>query len=170
MNYEAALEDAERYQVRDGACRIVFVGGCSGGGESLNLPADAGAERPVPLEQTIPPLPADWVSTCTGPVHGPGMGYQGQCCTHIVCRQPKDGVCPENEDGKSYGSGACGCAGEGPPITGPFAISPENEQHREAREKGPCCYVSRFISCTGRPLSIEESTRVAGVVVRSDWC
>src|SRR5687767_8080790 len=79
-------------------------------------------------EQQLPRLPASYELVCSGPIYPDtsGGGYTGQCCEHVVCRQPVDNACPEKNDGRFYGSGLCLCSGEGP--KGPFAIAVDHEK------------------------------------------
>jgi hypothetical protein len=129
---------------------------CGCGGSSLQ---NGGVSAPV--------LPKDRELTCPGP-HYPdaGGGYSGSCCEHMVCRAQPEGGCPQGNDGHTYGSGSCLCA----PIEGPFTIADDDPRFAVERQQGPCCYITTYVSCVGRPLVIAEAMRVAPVVVRGDWC
>jgi hypothetical protein len=117
-----------------------------------------------------PVLPRDRELTCPGP-HYPdaGGGYSGSCCEHVVCRAQVDGGCPQGNDGRSYGSGSCLC-GEAPAIDGPFTIADDDPRFAVERQMGPCCYLTKSVTCVGRPLQVAEGIRVAPLVVRGDWC
>ena len=156
--------------IRAGAALAGLLAGACGGSPGTAVDADLPTDA-ADAGQTIeglPPLPSN-MFVCTGEIFGPGQGYSGQCCEHLVCRQPVEGVCPTGNDGKFYGSGNCLCGGDHP-IQGPFAVDPADPITADARMAGPCCYVTNSIVCTGRPLHIDESARVAAVVGRSDWC
>lgn len=144
-----------------GAC-----GGSPGTTADASLPTDTGSAAVAVGE--LPALASN-TFVCTGQDFGNGPGYYGQCCEHLVCRQPVDGACPVDNDGRFYGSGTCTCGGEHP-TRGPYAVDPADPATADARMAGPCCYVTSSITCDGRPLHVDESVRVAAVVERSDWC
>lgn len=117
-----------------------------------------------------PVLPGDRELTCPGPHYGDaGRSYSGSCCEHVVCRARVDGGCPVGNDGQFYGSGRCLC-GATPQIDGPFTIADDDPRFAVERQAGPCCYVTKSVSCVGRPLLVADGVRVAPVVVRGDWC
>ena len=138
------------------------------GATAALLMAGAGCWTP-PTPAVAPPLPPDFALACEGPAYpsDASLGYLGQCCDHLICRQADvNGICPA-DDGRFYGSGQCRCGTGG--TQGPFSVDATGP-FAEQRRNGPCCYVTRSIGCTGRPLRVEDDVRLAAVVLRSDWC
>jgi hypothetical protein len=135
-------------------------------GSSSDVGMVSDARSSADVVSNPPVLPRDRETSCPGPHYGDGGGYTGSCCEHVVCRAPVDGGCPQGNDGRFYGSGSCLCKA----IEGPYTIADDDPRFAAERQQGPCCYISTYVTCVGRPLVIAEGMRVAPVVGRGDWC
>lgn len=170
---ERMLERLERAMQR-GLMMSMALAACSA--KEVSEPMDsveqvAGAGGEGATTPGLQSYPDDAYPTCSGPTYGQGgapSGYDGQCCVEPMCFTPEHGACPPADQVGSAelpefppGSGTCGCS----PVEGPFAPRKDHE----AATPGSCCYLVGSIGCTGRPLLVNGSLRVAASARRSDW-
>lgn len=165
---------------------IVAAGGAAvgwagcGGDPATETPATK-AETKTEAHPTdgLPPLPepdATWKAWgCSRSI--PVGQLAGKCCTDVACYapMPSDTACLPYAEAvaqrglglqKGAGSGTCACGSNGG-IGGPYAV-PDGYPQTPGVQPGSCCYTSTYNSCTGRPLAVAGTLRVASLAAEGE--